>query len=69
MAAFLVTAVSSLGLYFAVALGPILAVWLIMACVAAAMILAVCVSQLPAARIASVFLLRRFVNPQIRLAH
>jgi hypothetical protein len=44
MAAFLVTAVSSLGLYFAVALGPILAVWLLMACVAAAMLLAVCVS-------------------------
>jgi hypothetical protein len=44
MAAFLVTAVSSLGLYFAVALGPILAVWLLMAFVAVAMILAVCVS-------------------------
>ena len=44
IAAFLVMAVSSLGLYFAVALGPILLVWLLMAFVAAAMILAIYVS-------------------------
>jgi len=44
LAAFLVTAVSSIGLYFAVALGPILVVWLLMAFIASAMITAVYVS-------------------------